>query len=70
MEDLANTLERLALEDTTDEFFIETIKHEYQYLLDLANDVDLAALDTHLAGLYYSGLGAQISGTTHGACRI
>lgn len=49
---LANTLERLALEGTTDEKFI----NEYQYLVDLANDVYLAALDTHVASLDYSAM--------------
>lgn len=48
---LANTLERLALDLEQEQAFSETIIDEYEYLLELANDVYIASLETHLDAL-------------------
>jgi hypothetical protein len=48
---LANTLEQLALNLEQEQVFSETIIDEYEYLLELANDVYIASLETHLEAL-------------------
>lgn len=49
---LANTLERLAREEADHrKVFSESVIDDYQYLLDLANDVYVASLETHVASL-------------------
>lgn len=48
---LANTLERIALNLEHDQAFSETIIDEYEYLIELANDVYIASLETHLDAL-------------------
>ncbi|MBX9666693.1 MAG: hypothetical protein K2X93_03700 [Candidatus Obscuribacterales bacterium] len=48
---LANTLERLALAPVEDRVLSETILDDYQFLLELANDVYVASLETHVASL-------------------
>jgi hypothetical protein len=45
---LANTLERIALNLEQEQVFTEIIFDEYEYLLELANDVYIASLETHL----------------------
>ncbi len=54
---LANSLERLAMADADHErVYSETLIEDYEYLLDLANDVYVASLETHLASLDCFGL--------------
>lgn len=49
---LANSLERLATADAEHErVYSETLIEDYEYLLDLANDVYVVSLETHLASL-------------------
>lgn len=53
---LANTLERLALATVEERALSETMLEDYQYLLDLANDVYVASLETHVASLESLGI--------------
>ncbi len=53
---LANTLEKLALATVEDRVLSETILDDYQFLLELANDVYVASLETHVASLECLGL--------------
>ncbi|GEM_PF-1596863 len=54
---LANSLERLAMADADQErVYSETLIDDYEDLLDLANDVYVASLETHLASLSCFGL--------------
>lgn len=54
---LANSLERLAMTEADHgRVYSETIVEDYEYLLELANDVYVASLETHLASLDFLGL--------------
>jgi len=49
---LANTLEQLAMDAIINEKVLnDEYLDEYEYLLDLANDVYIASLETHVASL-------------------
>lgn len=54
---LANTLEELAMSNEKEQKVLtDGFIDEYEYLLDLANDVYIASLETHLASLESFGL--------------
>ena len=54
---LANTLEQLASANSEQsKVFNEAVIDEYQYLLEMANDVYVASLETHLASMDCFGL--------------
>ncbi len=53
---LANTLERLALANIEERALTESILEDYQYLLELANDVYVASIETHVASMECLGL--------------
>lgn len=57
MSTLANALEALALTELNiDKSWSDSLLDDYQDLLDLANDLYVASLETHIASLNQAGM--------------